>query len=208
MARTIGRSKKCTHALAVPRPIRHTLWQHRLMSWLASNAVALTALGISAVTASIQIANWHRGRHRVTLHARSSTIAGGPGEAPVNHTYVMLTVRNTGRAISVENVQFEVSEGADAGQGASWSTAPSGVTALVPYEPLPTVFTPGVLLPDGGSRNWVLSLHGPSDAEWPGPSTQFVATVELSNGKTIHSEPFWHHQTPSEGWVVADFRGP
>lgn len=162
------------------------------MSWLAENAIALAAFLLSVV------AVW-RTRHRVPVVARSVTASGGPG-GDRNFTFVMLTVGSIGRAISVENVSFQAVDGPKTGQGATWGNPPDIATTLYPFEPIPSHMTRGLLIPDGDSHTWSLSLNPPPSMRGkPWDRVQYVAEVKLSNGKTKQSR-FWHAQSPLEGW--------
>ena len=177
------------------------------MEWLATNSIALIALALSMLTAWIQAMKWLSTRHKVTVLGRSSTLAiPGLSGTTRNHTYVTLTIRNTGRAISVEDVRFIEVGGTDSGQGPTWGNPPTGVHK--PFELLPSIITSGVLIPDGGSRSWVMSLSIPPFDRKPSAGVKFVAKAELSNGKTVESEPFWHSQSPHDGWDEMAFLGP
>lgn len=167
-------------------------------------AIALAALLVSFSSLGIQFLTWWRARHRVAVTARSSTVGGGPGGGNINFTYATLAVRNVGRAISIEDVTFRaVDEAPTEQQHASWGNPPTLATAFIPFEPLPNRATGGVLIPDGGSKHWIFSLYPPPSmrsGRWE--PVQFVAEVELSSGKMITSDPFWHSQSPADGWDV------
>lgn len=168
-----------------------------------ATGIALSALAISLVTGGVQVATWWSGRHRVTVSCETTTVGlPGPDGRTVNHTYVRIKVRNLGRVIAVDSIEFQLCDGAEDVQGLVWGNPPEEALQLSPFRPLPSRLTRSELILDGDSRTWVCTLDAsPFFGQMRG--FKAVAVVELSNGKRISSEPFWHMQTPSTGWIFS-----
>lgn len=168
--------------------------------WLADNTVALFALAVAAVSLGTQLAGWHRNKARigVTGHTMVSAPGGAEGR-PVNHSFVQVTVRNLGRAISIEDIGFETVLRSNS---VGWAV-PDFPTALIAAEALPSHFSQPLRLAEGESRTWVCVLGQPAE-DWPKGSIGYKVMVTLSTGKVVRSEPFYHSQTPAEGWREPD----
>ncbi len=184
------------------------------MTWLADNLLALFALAFSAGSLFASGFTLWRTRHRVTVACRTATVAlPGVGGATENHTYVVVTVRNVGRPVAVEEVSFERVHQSQDESNAGWGSVPRAVRYALPVFEMPPGFgTESPRLEDGESAKWACSLGWPFDpsdlgepfdlSRLPKPSN-FRAVLILANGKTVRSEPFWHLQTPESGWAFA-----
>jgi hypothetical protein len=167
-----------------------------------STGIALAALAISLITGGVQVATWWSGRHRVTVSCETTTVGLPAADGrTVNHTYVRLRVRNVGRDVAVDGIEFQLRDGAEGVQGLVWGSPPEEALQLTPFRALPSRLTRSELVSDGESRTWVCTLDAsPFFGEMRG--FEAVAVAELSNGKRISSDPFWHRQTPPTGWIL------
>ena len=51
---------------------------------------------------------------------------------------------------------------------------------------------------------WTISLDVPPYQYAPANGYMFRGTVELTNGKSFRSDPFWHVPSPMGGWLEGD----
>ncbi len=68
----------------------------------------------------------------------------------------------------------------------------------------PIGFGDQVNLASGESRMWTISLDVPPFDYTPIKGYMFRGTVELTNGKSFQSSPFWHVPSPRSGWSEED----
>jgi hypothetical protein len=118
----------------------------------------------------------------------------------VNHTYVVLKVRNVGRPVAVDGIHFELQSPEAGAQGLVWGSPNPECLLLTHFRPLPSLLGGSVLIGDGDTETWSFTLD---ISPYFGQMRPFkaVAIVELSTGKRIRSEPFPHWQSPDAGWV-------
>lgn len=131
--------------------------------------------------------------------------AGIPaGGSTVNKSYVSIRLSTDRRPVSVVRVGV-VADGKGAGYVESsqiWSIDPP-LPGTSPSFP-PVGFGEPTNVSDGESVVWAVGI-GSSPSEFRiGDSKKYRVEVELANGKTCRSKPFWHSQSPIAGWTAQD----
>lgn len=165
------------------------------------------ALVVSLGLAVLRFYEWWNARHRVFVVARSMTVGAPSGDddaRTANHSHVAVTVTTQGAPVAISRVGFElVSSAPVSTQGPTLGTVRVPLRLLGADFP-PTGFGDPVNLASGTAKTWVTTLDVPPYDYTTMRGYVFRATVELTNGKTHRSEPFWHAPTPPEGWFVDD----
>lgn len=184
------------------------------MDWLSANWLALTALVLAAFSTYWSTV---RTRHRVLVTARhtSQGIFRSDGRV-ANHSWVEVTVSTIMRPVAVHAVTFEHADPGRDGHNISWRSLPveltnfrqmlnaagAGEVAVIPGMPPQGMGSQSHRLEDGASVTWACALGEPYGPDGPPAGKYYRAVVALADRRTIRSEPFWHAQTPEEGFFV------
>jgi len=158
--------------------------------------VAVAALGVSLVNTATQITVWWRGRHKVSaaLQQASASVREPSGDFRTRD-YAVVTVRNSGRQVGVDSIDFDWLEpSAPSSWGYHVATLEPWVRTPVPPVILDPQAAQGVrrVLLDGEMPTWYYEITSQgAPPTRPDGRVRVRALVRLTNGKRLRTNETW-----------------